>query len=134
MVIKQGAPSAWAATLPPEVVAAAQERGRTRDLDATVEELLVELGANWLPVLCTWPIWLPASVSAFIGAGWTANKSQPMAAWSQADRRSYSVRLAEIAQIVVNCVIASDLLDTENMEKARRYTEDRFSVFSGASL
>jgi hypothetical protein len=33
-----------AATLPPEVVAAAQERGRARDLDATVAELLVELG------------------------------------------------------------------------------------------
>ena len=32
-----------AATLPPEVVAAAQERGRARDLDATVAELLVEL-------------------------------------------------------------------------------------------
>jgi hypothetical protein len=33
-----------AATLPPEVVAAAQERGRARELDATVAELLVELG------------------------------------------------------------------------------------------
>lgn len=32
------------ATLPPEVVAAAQERGRARDLDATVAELLEELG------------------------------------------------------------------------------------------
>lgn len=32
-----------AATLPPDVVAAAQERGRARDLDATVAELLVEL-------------------------------------------------------------------------------------------
>jgi predicted ATPase len=32
-----------AASLPPEVVAAAQERGRARDLWATVEELLVEL-------------------------------------------------------------------------------------------
>jgi predicted ATPase/DNA-binding SARP family transcriptional activator len=30
-------------TLPPEVVAAARERGRARDLDATVAELLVEL-------------------------------------------------------------------------------------------
>jgi tetratricopeptide (TPR) repeat protein len=36
--------AAIAATLPPEVVAAAQERGRARDLDATVAELLVELG------------------------------------------------------------------------------------------
>ncbi len=35
---------ALASTLPPEVVAAAQERGRARDLDATVKELLVELG------------------------------------------------------------------------------------------
>jgi hypothetical protein len=34
---------AIAATLPPDVVAAAQERGRARDLDATVAELLVEL-------------------------------------------------------------------------------------------
>ncbi|UCC63660.1 MAG: hypothetical protein JSV36_00950, partial [Anaerolineae bacterium] len=32
-----------AATLPPDVVAAAQERGRARDLDATVAELLIEL-------------------------------------------------------------------------------------------
>jgi tetratricopeptide (TPR) repeat protein len=32
------------AELPPDVVAAAQERGRARDLDATVAELLVELG------------------------------------------------------------------------------------------
>jgi predicted ATPase/tetratricopeptide (TPR) repeat protein len=36
--------AAVASTLPPEVVAAAQERGRARDLDATVKELLVELG------------------------------------------------------------------------------------------
>jgi hypothetical protein len=36
--------AAVAATLPPDVVAAAQERGRARDLEATVEELLVELG------------------------------------------------------------------------------------------
>jgi predicted ATPase len=35
--------AAAAATLPPDVVAAAQERGRTRDLWATVEELLAEL-------------------------------------------------------------------------------------------
>jgi predicted ATPase len=33
------------AELPPDVVAAAQERGRARDLEATVAELLVELGA-----------------------------------------------------------------------------------------
>jgi len=32
-----------AATLPPEVVKAARERGRTRDLEATVKELLAEL-------------------------------------------------------------------------------------------
>jgi predicted ATPase len=36
--------AAVAATLPPKVVAAAQARGRARDLDATVTELLVELG------------------------------------------------------------------------------------------
>ena len=36
--------AAVAATLPPEVVTAAQERGRARDLEATVAELLVELG------------------------------------------------------------------------------------------
>lgn len=36
--------AAVAATLPPEVVAAAQDRGRVRDLEATVAELLVELG------------------------------------------------------------------------------------------
>jgi hypothetical protein len=35
-----------AATLPPEVAAAARERGRARDLWATMEELLVELAAN----------------------------------------------------------------------------------------
>jgi DNA-binding SARP family transcriptional activator len=35
--------AAAASTLPPEVVAAAEERGRARDLWATVEELLVEL-------------------------------------------------------------------------------------------
>jgi hypothetical protein len=34
--------AAVAATLPPEVVAAAQERGRARDLWTTVEELLAE--------------------------------------------------------------------------------------------
>jgi len=37
--------AAIAATLPSDVVAAAQERGRARDLEATVAELLVELGA-----------------------------------------------------------------------------------------
>ena len=35
--------AAVAATLPPDVVAAAQERGRARDLWATMEELLKEL-------------------------------------------------------------------------------------------
>lgn len=34
-----------AATLPPEVTAAARERGRSRDLEATIQELLVELSA-----------------------------------------------------------------------------------------
>jgi hypothetical protein len=38
--------AAIAAALPPEVVAAAQERGRTRDLDTTVTELLTELESN----------------------------------------------------------------------------------------
>jgi predicted ATPase/DNA-binding SARP family transcriptional activator len=33
-----------ASSLPPEVVTAAQERGRARDLEATVKELVVELG------------------------------------------------------------------------------------------
>jgi hypothetical protein len=37
--------AAFAATLPPEVVAAAQKRGRARDLDATAKELLAELEA-----------------------------------------------------------------------------------------
>jgi hypothetical protein len=37
--------AALAATLPPEGVAAAQQRGRGRDLDATVAELLRELEA-----------------------------------------------------------------------------------------
>jgi hypothetical protein len=36
--------AAVAATLPPDVVAAAQERGQARDLEATVKELLAELG------------------------------------------------------------------------------------------
>jgi hypothetical protein len=36
--------AAVANTLPPEAVAAAQERGRARDLVATMEELLEELG------------------------------------------------------------------------------------------
>ncbi len=35
--------AAVAATLPPDIVAAAQERGRARDLEATVAELLAEL-------------------------------------------------------------------------------------------
>jgi hypothetical protein len=35
--------AAMAGTLPPEVVAAAQERGRARDLEATVQEVLAEL-------------------------------------------------------------------------------------------
>jgi tetratricopeptide (TPR) repeat protein len=37
--------AAVVATLPPDVVAAAQERGRARDIDTTVAELLAELGA-----------------------------------------------------------------------------------------
>jgi hypothetical protein len=40
------------ATLHPQVAAAAQERGRGRDLVATVGELLVELGRNASPLLC----------------------------------------------------------------------------------
>ncbi|MBL7199132.1 MAG: hypothetical protein ISS56_03195 [Anaerolineae bacterium] len=36
--------AAVAATLPPDVGRAAQEQGRARDLEATVAELLVELG------------------------------------------------------------------------------------------
>jgi tetratricopeptide (TPR) repeat protein len=36
--------AAVAATLPPDVVAAAQERGQARDLETTAAELLVELG------------------------------------------------------------------------------------------
>ena len=31
-------------------------------------------------------------------------------------------------------VMVNDMLDTENVEKIQRYTEDRFSVFSGTSL
>jgi len=38
--------AAIAATLPSDVVAATQERGRARDLEATVAELLVEPGGN----------------------------------------------------------------------------------------
>jgi hypothetical protein len=34
--------AAVAATLPPDVVSAAQERGRTRDLETTTAELLAE--------------------------------------------------------------------------------------------
>ena len=37
--------AAVAATLPPEVAEAARERGRARDLEATIQELLVELNA-----------------------------------------------------------------------------------------
>jgi hypothetical protein len=37
---------ALAATLPPEVVAAAQERGRARDLETTVKELLGALAVD----------------------------------------------------------------------------------------
>jgi tetratricopeptide (TPR) repeat protein len=39
--------AAVAATLPPEVVAAAEARGRARDLAATVTELLAELRETW---------------------------------------------------------------------------------------
>jgi hypothetical protein len=42
--------SAEAAALPPDVVAAAQERGRARDLQATVKELLEELARQGEPV------------------------------------------------------------------------------------
>ena len=38
--------AAVADTLPPDVVAAAQERGRARDFDATITELLHELEAQ----------------------------------------------------------------------------------------
>jgi hypothetical protein len=38
--------AAAATILPPDVVAAAQERGRARDLWATMEELLAELEAD----------------------------------------------------------------------------------------
>jgi hypothetical protein len=41
--------AAASAHLPPEVVAAAQERGRARDLMATPEELLIEL-EDWQAV------------------------------------------------------------------------------------
>jgi hypothetical protein len=40
---------AAAATLPPDTVAAAQARGRARDLDTTIAELLVELGDEKAP-------------------------------------------------------------------------------------
>jgi tetratricopeptide (TPR) repeat protein len=46
--------AAAAAALPPDVVAAAQERGRARDLWATVEELLVELGPRY-GLRAAWP-------------------------------------------------------------------------------
>jgi hypothetical protein len=38
--------AAAATTLPPDVVAAAQERGRARDLEVTMKELLAELKGN----------------------------------------------------------------------------------------
>jgi hypothetical protein len=38
--------AAAAATLPPDVIAAAQERGQARDLWATAEELVEELGGG----------------------------------------------------------------------------------------
>jgi hypothetical protein len=38
--------AAAAAALPPDVVAAAQERGRAGDLWATVQELLAQLGSD----------------------------------------------------------------------------------------
>ena len=41
--------AAVAATLPPHLVAAARERGQARDLDATVAELLIELGRGVSP-------------------------------------------------------------------------------------
>jgi tetratricopeptide (TPR) repeat protein len=41
--------AAAAATLPPDVVTAAQERGRARELDATMKELLVELEQEGKP-------------------------------------------------------------------------------------
>jgi tetratricopeptide (TPR) repeat protein len=50
--------AAVAATLPPDVVAAAQERGRARDLAATVAELLDELGGTG-----TDSLELPAGIS-----------------------------------------------------------------------
>ena len=36
--------TAVAATLPPDVIAAAQERGRARDVETTVARVLAELG------------------------------------------------------------------------------------------
>lgn len=43
--------AATAAELPPDMVAAAQARGRTRDLETTVAELLEELG-SWIYPSC----------------------------------------------------------------------------------
>ena len=43
---RAGRLAAIAATLPPDAVAAARERGRARDLEATVAELLDELAAD----------------------------------------------------------------------------------------
>jgi tetratricopeptide (TPR) repeat protein len=50
---------ALAATLPPEVAAVAQERGRARDLGATMEELLAELNKDltgFQPTRCRQPV------------------------------------------------------------------------------
>ena len=41
--------AAVAATLPPDTVAAAQERGRAQDLEAVVAELLIELREDHTP-------------------------------------------------------------------------------------
>jgi hypothetical protein len=42
--------AAAAASLPPEIVQAAQARGQAQDLEATVRELLAEIGCNLPPV------------------------------------------------------------------------------------
>jgi hypothetical protein len=42
---------AAATTLPPDAVAAAQARGRARDMNSTIAELLVELGEEGTPAL-----------------------------------------------------------------------------------
>jgi UTP-glucose-1-phosphate uridylyltransferase len=43
--VRQAVDAAAAAALPPDVVAAAQARGRARDMVATAKELLIELEA-----------------------------------------------------------------------------------------